>query len=158
MVFVNQQKLLIGVGTPIIGMKYIGVVERHCCCMETPSSNCWTCSWLPALWIVVTYGWVNVCGVIWWMVEVLVVSFCIAGLATTWCCSLAFNLCVGSMFGAFIGSFPMGYTCCLSCIWTCSETSWCVSYLNYFIKLLVTILNIFWNQKVLEKVLHYFLR
>ncbi len=37
--FVNQQ-IIIGAGTHVMGMKYLGVVEHHCCCMETTSSNC----------------------------------------------------------------------------------------------------------------------
>ncbi len=55
--FCKPTKIIVGACTHVMGMKYLGVVEHHFCCMETTSSNCWTCSWLPPLWIFIARGW-----------------------------------------------------------------------------------------------------
>jgi len=90
------------------------------------------------------------------MVESVTRASCTTGSATFWCCSLTSPLYVASMFGAFIGSSLIGCTCRSSCFCACSWTSWCLTYSNYFLRLLVTTLDIFWNQQVLGKPLHYF--
>jgi hypothetical protein len=61
------------------------------------------------------------------------------------------------VFGAFIGSFPIGYTCCSYCSCVGSELGWCMTHSNCFLRLLIIALDIFWNQQVLGKPLHYFL-
>jgi hypothetical protein len=38
--FCKPTKIIVGVGTYVMGMKYPRIVEDHCCCMETTSSNC----------------------------------------------------------------------------------------------------------------------
>jgi hypothetical protein len=38
--FCKPTKIIVGAGTHVMGMKYPRVVEHHCCCMETTSSNC----------------------------------------------------------------------------------------------------------------------
>jgi len=97
-----------------------------------------------------------VCGVSWWVVENATGSFCITNYITFWCCSLTFSLYVASMFGAFTSSSPISCTCCSSCFYACSWTGWCLTCSNCFLRLLVTTLNIFQNEQVLGKPLHYF--
>jgi hypothetical protein len=36
----KQTKIIVGVGTFVMGMKYLGVVDDHWCHVETTSSNC----------------------------------------------------------------------------------------------------------------------
>jgi hypothetical protein len=99
-----------------MGMKYLGVVEHHFCCMETTSSNCWTCSWLPPLWIFIARGWL-IC--LWCHLVSrwgIMVSLYTTNSTTIWCCSLVCTICDASMFGAFTHSCFIGCTCWLSCI------------------------------------------
>jgi hypothetical protein len=70
-------------------------------------------------------------------------------LVTFWCCSLIFCFYAASMFGAFANSFPIGCTCYSFCSCPSFETSWCLTYSNYFLRLLVTTFDIFWTQHVL---------
>jgi hypothetical protein len=64
---------------------------------------------------------------------------------------------VASMVGAFIGSFPIGCTCCSSYSCASFGTSWCVTCFSNFLRLLMTTIDILWNHQVLGKHLHYFL-
>jgi len=68
-----------------------------------------------------------------------------------------FPLCAASMFDAFASLFLVGCTCCSFCFCACFWTCWCMTCSIYFLRLAVTTLDIFWNQQVLGKPLHYFL-
>jgi hypothetical protein len=120
------------------------------------SSNGWTSSWLSSIWTLTTFDWLILCGVSWWMVESVIGSLYTIGFATFWSCSLTSPLYTTFMFGAFIGSSPIGFTCYSSCSCACSWTCWCLTYFSCFLRLLVTILDFFWNQQVLGKPLHCF--
>ncbi len=82
--------------------------------------------------------------------------FYITNLIVFWYCLLISPLYVTFVFGAFTCSFPMGYICCSFRYCASFETSWCMAYFSYFLRILMTTLDIFRNQHVLEKPLHYF--
>ncbi len=96
---------------------------------------------MSSLWTFTTLGWVIIHGVSWWVVESVIGSFCTTNSTTFWCYSLISALFVAFVFGAFTNSPRTG--CCLTCY-------------NCFLRLLVTILNIFWNHHGPWKPLHYF--
>jgi hypothetical protein len=79
------------------------------------------------------------------------------GSTTTWCCSIACIHYVTSMFGAFIGSFLASCTYSSFCICADFNIGWCVTYSNYFLRLIMITFDISWNQQVLGNPLHYFL-
>ncbi len=149
-------EIVVGVGTLVLGMKYLSVANGHWCHVETTSSNCWASSWLPPLWLFIAWGWVDVCGVTWWVVKGMAKTLYTIGSTTTWCCSLACIHYVTSMFGAFIGSFLASCTYYSLCICADFNIGWYVTYSNYFLRLLMITFDISWNQQVLGNPLHYF--
>lgn len=102
------------------------IVDCHCCCVKITSSNCWTCSWLPPLWIFTTCGWVDAYAVIWWVIEGTTGSLYTTNLVAIWC-SLVFTFHIISMFGAFTSLFPISCTYYSSCICADFDTGWCIT-------------------------------
>jgi len=102
------------------------VVDRHCCCAKTTSSNCWACSWLPPLWIFTTCGWVDAYVVIWWVIEGAIGSLYTTNLVAVWCL-LVFTFHATSMFGAFTSLFPIGCIYYSFCICANFDIGWCIT-------------------------------
>jgi hypothetical protein len=57
--FCKPTKTIVGVGTLVWVWNNQGVTNHHCCCVETTSSNFWTCSLLSPLWMFMAYCWVE---------------------------------------------------------------------------------------------------
>lgn len=47
-------------------------------------------------------------------------------------------------------SFPIDYTCCSSCICAGFDTYWCITWFNSFLRRIVIIFEMSWNQQVLR--------
>ncbi len=60
---------VIDVDALVLGRQFPWVVDHHGCHAKTTSSNNWTCSWLSSCWTLSIHNWVDVCGVVWWVVE-----------------------------------------------------------------------------------------